>query len=256
MSPIECFKEKSILTISLNRPQVRNALNIEMMQKLTKAFEDHAHHNDLSAIVLKGNGKSFCAGGDISWIKNTASSPQDTENIKILYKLLHTIYKCPHPVLCRIHGHAMGGGVGLSAVCDIASATNQTLFAFSEVRLGIIPAIISPFVCRKVKPSSALEVMLTGETFDAKTALAKGLLNFTGSLDEVDHYIKEKCHKLSSVGRQAVRHTKALIRRYEGDISNEFVSYAMTSFKQCCSSQEGQEGLSAFIEKRRPSWTQ
>ena len=256
MPSIECFKEKSILTISLNRPQVRNALNADMMQKLIQAFEDHAHHKDLSAIVLRGNGLSFCAGGDISWIKETAKLPKNTENFEILYKLLHTIYQSPHPVLCRIHGHAMGGGIGLTVVCDMACATKDTLFAFSEVKLGIIPAIVSPFVCRKVKPSSALEVMLTGEIFSAETALSKGLLNFVGNSDEVDHYIKEKCHKLSCVGRQAVKHTKALIRKYEGDIPSDLESYVIASLKQRCSSQEGQEGLSAFIEKRKPSWKQ
>ena len=258
MSSIEYSKEKSILTISLNRPQIRNALNAELMQELTKVFSDTQLQSDISAIVLRGSGKSFCAGGDISWIKNTAHSPQNTSNIRVLYELLITIYNCPRPVLCHVHGHAIGGGIGLTAACDIVAATEETIFAFSEVKLGILPAIISLFVCRKINPPHALELMLTGEKFDAQMAFSKGLLDFVGTSDQVDQYIRDKCHKLSSVGQQAVRHTKSLIRKCEKEKFNftHLETEAIDLFKKCCSSQEGQEGLAAFLEKRKPSWNQ
>ena len=258
MSSIEYIKEKSILTISLNRPQVRNALNADLMRELTQVFSDTQLQSNISAIVLRGNGKSFCAGGDISWIKNTVHSPQNTSDIRVLYELLSTIYNCPYPVLCHIHGHAFGGGIGLTAACDIVAATEETVFAFSEVKLGVIPAVISLFVCRKVNPPSALELMLTGETFDTQMAFSKSLLDFVGTSDQVDQYIKDKCHKISSAGPQAVRHTKTLIRKCEKENFNftNLESEAFSLFRECASSKEGQEGLAAFLEKRKPSWNQ
>ena len=254
MSSIEYSKEKSILTISLNRPQVRNALNADLTRELTQIFSDTKLQSDISAIVLRGNGKGFCAGGDLSWIKDTAHSPQD--NIIILYELLSAIYNCPLPVICHVHGHAFGGGIGLTAACDIVAATKETVFAFSEVKLGIIPAVISLFVCRKVNPSSALELMFTGETFDAQMAFSKGLLDFVGTSDQVDQYIKDKCHKISSVGPQAIKLTKTLIRKCEKEKFNfsHLKSETISLFRECVSSKEAQEGMTAFLEKRKPSW--
>ena len=254
MSSIEYIKEKSILTISLNRPQVRNALNADLTRELTQIFSDNKLQSDISAIVLRGNGKGFCAGGDLSWIKNTAHLPQ--KNIIILYELLSAIYNNPHPVICHVHGHAFGGGIGLTAACDIVAATKETVFAFSEVKLGIIPAVISLFVCRKVNPPAVLELMFTGETFDAQKALSKGLLDFVGTSDQVDQYIKGKCHKISSVGPQAVRLTKTLIRKCEKEKFNfsNLESETISLFRECVSGKEAQEGMAAFLEKRKPSW--
>ena len=161
-------------------------------------------------------------------------------------------------MICHVHGHAMGGGIGLSAACDIVAATKETVFAFSEVKLGIIPAVISLFVCRKINPSSALELMVTGEKFDAQKAFSKGLLDFVGTSDQVDQYIKGKCDRLSSVGPQAVRLTKALIRKCEKEKFNfsHLKSETISLFRECISSKEAQEGMAAFLEKRKPSWNQ
>ena len=233
MSSIEYIKEKSILTISLNRPQVRNALNADLVRELTQVFSDTQLQSDISAIVLRGKGKGFCAGGDLAWIKKTVYSPQN--NIMILYELLSAIYNCLHPVICHVHGHAFGGGIGLTAACDIVAATEETVFAFSEVKLGIIPAVISLFVCRKVNPPAALELMLTGEKFNAQMAFSKGLLDFVGTSDQVDQYIKDKCHKISSAGPQAVRLTKTLIRNCEKEKFNfsNLESETISLFRKC-----------------------
>ncbi len=254
MSSIECSEEKSILTIALNRPKYRNALNEDMMQELIDVFQKYSSSSqaNIAAIVLRGNGKSFCAGGDINWMKSS-HKPQNT-SVDIIYTLLQTIYQCPHPVICRIHGHTIGGGIGITAASDIVAATHETLFAFSEVKLGVLPAIISLFVCKKALPASLLEVMLTGEMFHADKALSKGLLNFVGTEQEVDKYIVDKCHHISSVGRGAVRATKSLIRKIQDDIPKELLSEAISLLKKCQSSPEGQEGLAAFLEKRKPSF--
>lgn len=254
MPLVEVVKENNgIVTITLNRPEVRNALNDKLIQEITQVFADCNRQSDISAIVLKGKGKSFCAGGDLSYIK-TAHQFKDTTDVDVLVGLLQTIDQCPHPVIAQVHGHAIGGGLGLMSVCDIVATTQDTKFAFSEVKLGLIPAIISVFILNKVPASHCLDMMLTGEMFDANTAFTKGFSHFVGTPEQVNKYVADKCYRLSSVGQQAVKHCKALVKKINGTVSDELLSHALALLKQVRSSKEGQEGIAAFLEKRKPSW--
>lgn len=254
MSAVETAEDKNILTITLNRPQFRNAINPEMVQGLQQAFLEAHRQSELRAIVIKGKGKSFCAGGDLSSIKAIHSSQETLGVEDLLANLLQTIYKCPHPIIASVHGHAMGGGIGLLSVCDIVATTQDTQFAFSEVKLGLVPAIISVFVLKKIMAQRVLDLMLTGQVFDVERAFSIGLVHFKGTSEQVQDYVTGQCDRLSRVGLQAVKHTKSLVRKIQGDISSDLLSYAMDLLKQVRSSQEGQEGMSAFLEKRKPSW--
>ena len=164
---IEIAKEKNIATVSLNRPDVHNAMNEKLMKELTDCFITLSKDKDTRVIVLTGNGKSFCAGADLNWMKSMAKYSKE-ENIKdsnLLLDLYESIYNCPKPVIGRINGHAFGGGLGLFAVCDIAIAIPNCKFAFSEVKLGIIPAVISTYIVRRIGFSNMRRLFLTGERF-------------------------------------------------------------------------------------------
>ena len=253
MSCIEVTKDKNIVNVTLNRPQVRNALNDQMMQEAITTFLDLNQQPNISAIVIRGKGKSFCAGGDISWMKSTHQN-QNRPGLSLLVETLKTIEQCPHPVIGRVHGHVIGGGIGLMAVCDLVASTNETRFAFSEVKIGLIPAVISVFILNKISGPHCLEMMLTGEMFGTDKFLGKGLLHFVGTQEQVDQYVAEQCHRLSTVGPQAVKHTKALVKKINGKVSDELLSYALDQLQQVRSSQEAQEGMAAFLEKRKARW--
>ncbi len=234
-----------MLRITLARPEARNAFDAALIAELAKAFVDVGRSR---AVVLAGDGPSFSAGADVEWMR--ASVELDYEaNVRdanALRHLLEAIDRCPAPVVCRVQGHALGGGCGLVACADIAVADEDAVFAFSEVKLGIIPAVISPFALAKIGPSAARRYFVTGERFDAETALRIGLVHEV--TPDLDGAVERVVADLLSAGPKAARAAKRLVlERPDGPDTARRIAEQRTS-------PEGQEGLRAFLEKRAPSW--
>jgi methylglutaconyl-CoA hydratase len=238
-------RDADVLRITLARPETRNAFDAALIAELSEAFVDVGTSR---AVVLAGDGPSFCAGADIEWMR--ASVDLDVEaNVAdaiALRRMLEAIDACPAPVVAVVHGHAMGGGVGLVACADIALADPLTVFAFSEVKVGIVPAVISPFALRKIGDSAARRFFVTGERFDAETALRIGLVHEV--TDDLDAALQRVLGELRTAGPRAARHAKRLVLdRPDGRETARRIAERRTS-------EEGQEGLRAFLERRAPSW--
>jgi methylglutaconyl-CoA hydratase len=246
-----------IATITLNRPQVRNALNPQLIQELTMIFTELSKDERLHGIILTGAGTVFCAGADINMMQETVSytEEQNLEDAIQLANMLQIINTCPCPVIARINGDAIGGGVGLVSVCDIAIAAESVRFAFSEVRLGIAPAVISPYVIKKIGENMARVLFVTGERFSAARAHAFGLVHSIVPSEQLDDATQKAVNELLHGAPQAIRACKALALRV-GQMTYEQASqYTTTTIARLRVSAEGQEGLNAFLEKRTPYWS-
>lgn len=249
--------EKNVARIALNRPDVRNALNEKMITELTEAVEWLDCRDDIRVIEICGNGKTFCAGADIQYMKRIGEYDYDRnlDDARRLSSLFQKIYYCKKPIISMVHGAVIGGGNGITAASDIVLAVRDTRFAFSEVRLGITPATISPFVLRRCGVATARDLMLSGRIFSADEALRYGLVTFVGDLNEVnermDFYIK---HFLEA-SPHALQDCKYLIEKVNGTDTD------MSAFEETAviiarerMSDDGQEGLTSFLEKRKPYW--
>jgi methylglutaconyl-CoA hydratase len=244
VSGLRVERDGAVLRITLARPERRNAFDAELIAELTDAFADVG---DARAVVLAGDGPSFCAGADVEWQRSSIdlSYDENVEDAMRLYRMLETIDACPAPVVCRVHGFALGGGSGLVACADIAIATPDATFGFSEVRLGIIPAVISPFVLARIG-SAARRYFLTGERFGADTALRIGLISEVA--DDPETRTGAVVEALLAGGPEAVREAKLLVcKRPTGSDTARIAAARRTS-------DEGQEGLRAFLEKRDAAW--
>jgi methylglutaconyl-CoA hydratase len=229
----------------MTRPERRNAFDAALIAELTEAFADVG---DVRVVVLAGEGASFSAGADVEWMRSSVELTEE-ENVQDALRLramLDAIDGCPAPVVARVHGHALGGGVGLVACCDIVIADPATEFAFSEVKLGIVPAVISPFALAKIGPSAARRLFVTGERFGADVALRIGLVHEVTR--ELDGAVDRVLGELLSAGPAATRGAKELARApLNADETARLIAAHRTS-------DEGQEGLRAFLEKRTPPW--
>jgi methylglutaconyl-CoA hydratase len=244
MGALRVERDDQVLRVTLARPEHRNAFDAALIVELTEAFADVG---DARAVVLAGEGESFCAGADIEWQRSSIdlSFDENVEDALRLYRMCETIERCPAPVLARVQGHALGGGSGLVACADIAVAAEDAVFGFSEVKLGIIPAVISPFVLPKIG-AHARRYFLTGERFDAATALRIGLVHEVAA--DPDAAANRVLAELLSSGPQAVREAKQLIReRPTGEATAQIAARLRAG-------EEGQEGLRAFLERRSPGW--
>ncbi len=245
MSALRADWDGDVLHITLARPERRNAFDAALIAELTEAF---GFVGDARAVVLGGDGPSFSAGADVEWMRSSIelSYEENVTDARRLRRMLEAIDGCPAPVVARVQGHALGGGCGLVAAADIAVAAEDALFAFSEVKLGIIPAVISPFALGKIGPSAARRYFLTGEQFDATIALRIGLVNEVA--DDLDAAVDRIVAELLSAGPEAVRAAKRLVlERPDGLGTERRIAERRTS-------EEGQEGLRAFTEKREPAW--
>ena len=241
-------------TLWLNRPEVRNAFNDEMIDELTKAFLDASQDESLRVLVIRGRGESFCAGADLNWMKSMVNFSHEENKLdsEKLYEMFAALKNVPMPVVCQVHGHAMGGALGLIAASDIVIAESQTQFCFSEVRLGLAPAVISAFVRDKVRPSDMNRYFLTAELFSAEKALAMGLVHEVGAGDDAESIMSQVLRKLTSNGPNAVRATKEMINQLnDAEDMKSLTTEVIASLRV---SPEGQEGLKAFFEKRKPNW--
>jgi methylglutaconyl-CoA hydratase len=242
--------------LTLDRPEVRNAFNAQMIGELAEwAISRHADPG-VRAAVLSGAGPVFSAGGDLAWMAKTVEQTReqnlrDAEALARMYSRLDTL---PFPLIGRVHGAALGGGSGLAAVCDIVVAARDAVFGFTEVRLGIVPAVISPFVVAKVGRSAARELFLTGARFSADRAKDIGLVHAVVEPDALDAEVRRAVDCVLACGPEAVAATKALIREVAAGPSPETLELAAETLADARVSAEGQEGLLAFLEKRRAAW--
>src|SRR6266568_2202365 len=253
---VERSFQGKIATITMRRPEVHNAFNSQLIQDLQAAFIDLSADERLHAVVLTGDGPSFSAGADLNMMKDTAAFTQE-QNLKDalrLADLFDSINSFPCPVVARVNGTAMGGGLGLVSVCDIVIAAESARLAFSEVKLGIAPAVISPYVIRKIGASHARVLFVTGERFSAARAKEIGLAHIVVPLEELDAAVEKTLQELLSSGPQAMRACKALalkIGRMDHDTARNYTAEIIAALRI---SPEGQEGLRAFLEKRKANW--
>ena len=246
--------------LRLNRPEVRNAFNEHVISELTDWAADarsRAARRELRVVVLSGAGKTFCAGADVAWMSKTIAY-SDEENLRdaaAMSRMFAALDELPVPLIGRIHGAALGGGAGLAAVCDIVVADEQALFGFTEVKLGILPAVISPFVVAKIGRSAARELFLTGARFGANRAKEIGLVHAVVPAHELDNAVATYVHELLAGGPEAIAAAKALIPTVGGETAAAAASLTTAAIAARRVSAEGQEGLRAFLEKRKPSWS-
>ena len=254
-STIELSLDQGALTIRLNRPDLHNAFDETMLRELTSCFENL--DPEILFVILRGNGKSFCAGVDLNWMKSVSLNSFD-QNFEEGYRLsqcFYTIYTCPKPTIARVHGAAIGGANGLLAACDIAVCDDETVFSLSEVKIGIVPACISPYVIKRVGEYGARELMITGKRFRGKEAESFRLVNKSVPAEKLEETLQETIALLRTSGPKAMSHCKTLIY----DVANkltlmEAYDYTARMIAEIRASDEGQEGMNAFLEKRKPNW--
>jgi methylglutaconyl-CoA hydratase len=247
-----------VLTVSLNRPERRNAFFPEMIREITKAFKAAAKDEELRAVLLTGEGPSFCSGGDLEWMKSMAgySLKQNLKDAEELFEMYWSIRSCPVPVIGKVFGHCFGGGAGLTSVCDITAAESATQFCFSEVKWGLVPAVISPFVIEIGAPAKIGEWFTTAKLFRAPEALTGGLIAFSGSMAEVDFFLEETFKNILNAAPEAVRETKKLLRSFSRIDWKKARPRVIKMIAQRRVSAEGQRGLKAFLEKENPRWSE
>jgi len=249
--------EGLVTTISLARPESHNALDGALIRELTRAFDDLAESESVRVVVLTGEGPSFCAGADVGYMRETAalSYEENLEDSRRLAAMFRAVDECPKPVVAKVRGAAMGGGAGLVAAADVVVADEGTRFAFSEVRLGIAPATIAPYVLRKIGASRARSLFLTGERFGAARAREIGLVHESVSSDGLDAAVGETVGRLLQGAPHAQAAAKALLRQLETVEPMDAPGLMSRLISELRSGEEGQEGLAAFLEKRAPRWT-
>jgi methylglutaconyl-CoA hydratase len=246
MSVLRVTRDGNVLRVTLARPETRNAFDAALIAELAEAFVDVG---TVRAVVLAGEGPSFCAGADVEWMRASVDLDFDANvaDATALTRMLEAVNSCPAPVIALVHGHALGGGAGLVACADIAIAHEGTVFGFTEVKLGLIPAVISPFALAKIRPGPARRYFLTGERFDAETALRIGLVQEVTA--DLEAALERVLNELRAAGPRAARAAKRLVLdRPEAPETARRIAERRTS-------EEGQEGLRAFLERRRPSWS-
>jgi len=256
-STIRIESEDGVSTILLNRPDIRNAFNEVMIAELTDAFKTNGDRNDIRVIILKGEGKSFCAGADLNWMRDVSKYTYEqnfAESLR-LSECFYTIYSCPKPTIAVVHGAAIGGANGLLAACDIAVCDNESVFSLSEVKIGIIPACISPYIIKRIGEYGARELMLTGKRISGQEAEHYRLVNRSLPAEQVEGYIDQLVQLLLTSGPVAITHCKNLIDKVVNHIDlDEALTYTAKIIAEIRASAEGQEGMTAFLEKRKPKW--
>lgn len=245
-----------VLTVALNRPEQHNAMNPAIMAGLSDIFGGLPARDDVRVVVLTGNGRSFCAGADLAFMRAAAdyTFDQNVADGQAIFDLMQAVDSCPQPVVGRVNGAAIGGGAGLVSCCDIVVADERATFAFSEARLGIVPAVISPFVLARIGPSHARELFLTGERFDARRARAIGLVHHVVAADELDDAVADRVTQLLQGAPGAQATIKELIRTVAFRPKESVRDYTAETIARRRAGDEGREGMSAFLEKRKPWW--
>jgi methylglutaconyl-CoA hydratase len=257
MNHLQLAYERGVSTVTLNRPDVRNAFNDEVIAELTAVFAELAKREEVRCVVLAGNGPAFCAGADLNWMKRMAgyTREENIEDAAGLARMLEAIYRCPKPTIARVHGDTYAGGVGLVAACDITVAVETAQFCLSEVKLGLIPATISPYVIRAMGARAAHRYFLTAERFGAAEALRIGFVHEVVKPEELDTRVGEIANALVQAGPEAVKACKKLLHDVAGhDITAGLVRRTVEGIADIRASDEGREGVQSFLGKRKPGW--
>jgi methylglutaconyl-CoA hydratase len=258
MTEVLVDQDGPVLRVVLNRPEIRNAFDERVITALTACASRVTEEAGIRAVVLSGAGKAFCAGADLAWMAKAVAYSQ-TENLRDAEDFasrLDRLDAIPAPVIGRVQGAALGGGVGLCAICDIVIAAETATFGLTEVKLGILPAVISPYVIRKIGVSAARELFLTGRRFSAHRAREIGLVHEVVPEADLDAAVDRTVRELLSSGPRAVAAAKALIRDVSGESPRDVVGLTAQRIASQRVSPEGQEGMRAFLERRRPEWSQ
>jgi methylglutaconyl-CoA hydratase len=255
---IRVLDEGKVVRFVLNRPEVRNAFNGRMIEDLRAALGDAENNRGLRVLILTGEGKSFCAGADLNWMREVIaySYEQNLSESLAIADFLHRLYSLPVPTIARVNGPAIGGGTGFLSACDIAIASEEAVFGLSEVKIGLVPAAISPYVLRRIGESRAREYFLTGERFDAGRAREIGLVNRVAPAGELDEAVEGAVKLLLGSGPEALAKCKELIRRTPHLSFEEAKEYTARMIAGLRVSAEGQEGMASFLEKRKPRWAE
>jgi methylglutaconyl-CoA hydratase len=253
---IDIKRHGSVERLTLNRPEVRNALNDEVIAELAAWAATIRQDPGVRVVVLAGAGKVVSAGADVSWMAKalTYTENENLRDAKALSDMFASLDRLPFPVIGRVQGAALGGGVGLAAVCDVVVADEQAVFGFTEVKLGIVPAVISPFALAKIGRSAARELFLTGARFSAARAREIGLVHQVVPAPELDGAVDAYVRELLGAGPEAIACAKSLVAQVAGKTIEEAATLTVRAIAERRVSKEGQEGLTAFLEKRKPSW--
>ena len=256
LTTLELDLRDDVLHVRLSRPDVRNAFNGVVVSEMAQMFEQVGFEEGVRVVVLSGRGKSFSAGADLSWMREQGELPPERNAAEAasMAGMFLGIARCPKPVVARVHGHALGGGCGLAAAVDIAIASEDTLFGLTEVKLGIVPAVISPFVMQKIGAARARALFLTGERFDAREAERVGLIHRAVPADDLDAEVDRVVAELKSSGPAAVSSAKRLVQTLERLALEEAIPIASRWIADLRATPEAREGMTAFLEKRRPGW--
>lgn len=255
---LEISTTGAVAQVRLTRPDVRNAFNAELIAELHRSFEALGADPSVRAVVLCGEGKTFCGGADINWMRGSLelSREENVADAQRMSDMFRAIDRCPKAVIARVHGAALGGGAGLVAVCDIAIASQETVFGFTETKLGILPAVISPFVLAKIGQSHARALFLTGERFDAQRAAAVGLIHEVVAPNDLELAVRRVVEEIKTAGPSAVAVAKQMVATVSAatyDATRDITSHAIAQQR---TSPEGQEGLRAFLERRKAKWVE
>ena len=257
MNALNITNQGAIRTITLSRPDVRNAFNDEVIAELKNAFVEAGQAADVRCVVLAAEGPAFCAGADLNWMRRMADYTRD-ENLADagqLAAMLRAIYECPKPTIARVQGDVFAGGVGLVAACDMAVSVDTATYCLSEVKLGLIPATISPYVIRAMGARASHRYFLTAERFSAAEAHRVGLVHEVVAADALDAKVAELTSALVSASPNAVRACKRLVQDVaEREIDDALVAHTVAGIADIRSSAEGKEGVQSFLQKRKPSW--
>ncbi len=246
-----------VARITLSRPEVRNAFNDEVITELTEAFQTLGQRDDVRAIVLAADGPAFCAGADLNWMRRMAdyTRAENLADAAKLAEMLRVMYACPKPTVARVQGDVFAGGVGLVAACDMVVSVNTATYCLSEVKLGLIPATISPYVIRAMGARAAHRYFLTAERFSAAEAHRIGLVHEVVPADALDAKVDELLKALTSASPNAVRACKRLVQDVAGrEITDALVEHTVAGIADIRASDEGREGVQSFLNKRKPSW--
>ena len=249
--------DNRVARVTLNRPEIRNAFNEIMIGELLEVFKDIAERDDVRVVVMTGGGTCYCAGADLHWMKKIQgySYQENFEDTLRLAELMYSMYSSPKPTIARINGPAIGGGTGFVAVCDLAIAAESAVFSFSEVKIGVVPACISPYVVRRVGESACREFFLTGERLTAQRALESGLVNEVVPEEKLDEAVDQRVKQLLSSGPYALNVCKQLLQQVPLLNFEEARTYTADVLAKLREGEEAQEGMVAFFEKRKPRWT-
>jgi methylglutaconyl-CoA hydratase len=249
--------EGRVATITLNRPEVRNAFNEQSIHELTQAFEGMGRSEMVDVIVLAASGAAFCAGGDLNWMKKMAgyTHEENLADARQLADMLRAIYQCPRPVVAKVHGDCYAGGMGLVAACDIIVASEDAHFCLSEVKLGLIPATVSPYVIKAIGEHAARRYFLTAERFSAREAQRLGLAHEVTQAEGLDASVDAIIKSILANSPHAVRDAKVLVREVAGrSVDEALLIDTAERIARSRASEQGREGVSSFLEKRKPHW--